>query len=57
MMPVVTVQQFRQQALVVADNILKMKENRRPVMFVLIVLVCLPQKRLKIVKQVKRLEI
>ena len=36
MMPVVTVQQFRQQALVVADNILKMKEeDRRPVMFVL----------------------
>ena len=36
MMPVVTVQQFRQQALVVADNILKIKEeDRRPVMFVL----------------------
>ena len=36
MMPFVTVQQFRQHSLVVADNILKKKEeDRRPVMFVL----------------------
>ena len=53
--PVTTVQEFRTQAIKILDKYMELKDQK-PMMFVLDSLgCCLPVKRLKTLKQVKRL--